>query len=244
MKTENIVINGITGNEIVIREGAARAEFIPKPMSIAGIIDAPLRYIEKQMGSFPVHPSVATKTVYLASLTVDREAMTIVLVVDPKSEAPDTVSGKLDLHEDFIKFGINSGDESTTTGLAELFKMNRSCFKDREVAMKLVKDLRSFKAKVDKEVEKTSDDRANYTLHKSQAVESNIPASFHLHVPIFKGQPAKTIEVEININADSLNCSLISPEANDYIAEQKNKIIDEQIKKIQDIIPELCIIEV
>lgn len=84
MKTENIVINGITGNEIVIREGAARAEFIPKPMSIAGIIDAPLRYIEKQMGSFPVHPSVATKTVYLASLTVDREAMTIVLVVDPR----------------------------------------------------------------------------------------------------------------------------------------------------------------
>lgn len=246
MKTEQIKINGLTGNEIIFREGKARDEFIPKPMNISGIIDAPLRYIEKQWGSFPVDPSTRTtaQIVYLGGITVNREAMTIILCVDPKGEAPDTVTGKLEFHEDFVKFSINSGEEHTTTALAELFKMNRSCFKEREVAMRLVKELRSFKAKVDKEVEKTSDDRANYTLHKSQAVDSNIPESFYLNVPIFKGQPAKTIQVEININADSLNCSLISPEANDYIAEQKNMIIDEQITKIQEIIPELVIIEV
>ena len=242
MKTEQININGLTGNEIIFREGKARDEFIPKPMSIIGIIDAPLRYIEKQMGSFPVVEKI-DPMVYLARLTVDREAMTIILCVDPKGEVPDTIIGKLEVHEDFVKFGINSGDELTTTALAELFKMNRSCFKDRETAMKLVKELRSFKAKVDKEIEKTSDDRANYNLRKSQAVDSNIPESFYLNVPIFKGQPAKTIQIEININADSLNCSLISPEANDYIAEQKNMIIDEQIKKIEDLIPELVIIE-
>jgi hypothetical protein len=246
MNTEQININGLSGNEIIFREGKARDIFIPKPMNISGIIDAPFRYIEKQKSSFPVDPSVRTTSdlVYLARITVNREEMRIILCVDPKGEAPDTIIGSLEFHEDFVKFGINSGEERTTTGLAELFKMNRSCFKDRANAMKLVSDLRSFKAKVDKDIEKTSDDRANYTLHKAQAVESNIPKSFHLNVPIFKGQPARSIEVEININAESLNCSLISPEANDYISEQKNLIIDEQIKKIQEIVPELVIIEV
>jgi hypothetical protein len=196
------------------------------------------------MNSFPVHPSVASKTVYLARLTVNREAMTIILCVDPKGEAPDTVTGSLELHEDFTKFGINSGLEMTTTTLAELFKMNRSAFKDREVAMNLVKELRSFKAKVDKQLEKTVDDRANYNLHKSQAVDSNIPESFYLNVPIFKGQPSRSFQVEININAESLNCSLISPEVNDYISDEKNKIIDEQVEKIEALVPELVIIEV
>jgi hypothetical protein len=110
--------------------------------------------------------------------------------------------------------------------------------------MNLVKELRTFKAKIDKEVEKVFDDRANFTLKKAQAVDSNIPENFYLVIPIFKGQEKVKIQIEININAESLNCSLVSPEANDYISDQKNQIIDEQIKKIQEIIPELCIIEV
>jgi hypothetical protein len=244
MKTEQININGLTGNEIIFREGKATDEFIPKPMNVLGIIDTPLRYIEKQKSSFPRFNSSPTDTVYNAHIAVDREKMCIHLFVDPKGQSPDTIIGSLEFHEDFTKFGINTGEEYTTTALAELFKMNRSCFKEKAIAMKLVTELKSFKAKVDRVLEKVSDDRANYTLHKSQAVESNIPASFFLNVPIFKGQPARTIEVEININADSLNCSLISPEANDYISEQKNLIIDEQIKLIQEIVPEMVIIEV
>jgi len=244
MKTEQIVINGLTGNEIILREGTARDEFIAPAMNLSGNIDTPFRYIEKQKAYFPKYGSIEGKSVLKAHIAIDRENMVIALFVDPKSEDPDKIIGKLELHEDFVKFGINSGKELTTTALAELFKMNRSAFKDKETAMKLVKELRSFKAKVDKEVEKHSDDRANYTMHKSQAVDSNIPASFQLVVPIFKGEPAITFEVEININAESLNCSLISPEVNDYIAVEKNKIIDEQIKKIQEAMPELLIIEV
>lgn len=246
MKTEQIHINGLSGNQITFREGKARDEFIPKPMTIKGIIDAPYRYIQKQKNSFPfLSPAVGdvNDKVILAHLIVNREEMTITLIVDPKAEAPDTVVGKLELHEDFVKFGINSGTEYTTTGLAELVKMNRSFFKDRETAMSLVKELRSFKAKVDKQLEKTSDDKANYTLHKSQAVDSNIPDSFYLNVPVFKGQPARVFQVEINISPESLNCSLVSPEVNDYVSAEKNKIIDDQVKEIERVIPELCIIE-
>jgi hypothetical protein len=238
MKTEQILINGLSGNEIIFREGKAPDIFVPRSLRLTGNIDTVSRYLEKQKGTIPILEGTMN-----ANIEIDREKMTIKLYVDPKGQSFDSIWGKLELHEDFLKFEINTGEEFSTTALAELFKMNRSCFKDRDAAMKLVKELRTFKAKIDKEVEKTSDDRANYTLHKSQAVDSNIPDNFYLVIPIFKGQPKHTIQVEININADSLNCSLISPEANDYISDQKNQIIDEQIKKIRDIVPDLCILE-
>jgi len=241
MKAENLQIIGLTGNELIIREGKAPDIFIMKPLKLTCNIDAVFRYLEKQKGTISLIAGEG-KTLN-ANIEVDRENMTIKLYVDPKGQSPDSVWSKLEYHEDFLKFKINTGEEFTTYGLAELFKMNRSCFQDRDTAMKLVKDLRTFKAKIDKEVEKVIDDRANYSLKKSQAVDSNIPESFYLEISIFKGQPKIKIQIEININADSLNCSLISPEANDYISDQKNQIIDEQIKKISELIPELCIIE-
>jgi hypothetical protein len=241
MKVENIVINGITGNEIITREGKAPDIYVPKPLIINGNIDTVTRYLEKQKTIVPVWEGVL-----FANIQIDRsdEKMTISLFVDPKGQSPDSITGKLEFHEDFLKFGVNSGITMQPSELAELIKMNRSCFKDRDIAMNLVKELKSFKAKVDKVLEKVVDDRANYTLHKSQAVESNIPESFFLTVPIFKGQPKESINIEININAENFGCSLISPEANDYISENKNRIIDEQIKLIKMAVPEICIIEV
>jgi hypothetical protein len=241
MKADQITINGLSGNELIWREGKAPDVYVPKPLVINGNIDTVTRYLEKQKAILTVVAGV-----FLANVLIDRsdEKMSISLFVDPKGQSPDTITGKLEFHEDFERFGINSGKEYSTTALAELFKMNRSCFKDRQVAMSLVKDLRSFKAKVDKEVEKMTDDRANYNIKLSQAVESNLPESFYLNVPVFKGQEKRTFMIEININPDSLACSLISPEANDYIADEKNKIIDEQIAKIKEITPELVIIEV
>ena len=50
-------------------------------------------------------------------------------------------------------------------------------------------------------------------------------------------------KVEININADNLMCSLISPEANDFISDFKDTIIDEQLKLIEEIAPTLAVIE-
>lgn len=244
MKTENLQIIGLAGNELVIREGKANDVFVPKPLKLTGNIDTVFRYLEKQKSSLPRIDSPSTDTVYNANIEIDRENMIIKLYVDPKGQSPDSIWAKLEYHEDFVKFGINSGEQLPPSDLAERIKMWRSCFKEREVAMKLVKELKSFKAKVDKQLEVTKDDRANYTLHKSQAVESNLPENFIINVPIFKGQPKESFEVEININADSFACSLISPEANDYISEHKDRIIDEQIKAIQEICPDLCIIEV
>jgi hypothetical protein len=234
MKNE-INLTNFSGTELTIREGAAPKPIEPFSLKINGTIETPFKWLEKKASVFEMK---------FCSIQVDREAGDITLTIREKSPDFDEIVGRLELHPDFKKFEINTGKQTASHELAELIKMNRSCFKDKETAMKLVKELRSFKAKVEKELESVKDDRANYSMKKIQAVETNIPDSFVLVVPIFKGQPKETIEVEININADNYACSLVSPEANDFIAEFKDKIINEQIEKIQTLVPDIVIIEV
>lgn len=234
MKNELNLVN-FTGNEIIIREGEASAPIEPIKLDIKGTINSPFNWLEKKISALKVIDS---------NILVNKNAGTITLTVSEKSPVFDTVKGSLELHPDFVKFGINSGNQIGAHELAEKIKMWRSCFLDKETAMKLVKNLRNFQAKVNKELEAFKDDRANYALKRSQIVETNLPESFILVVPIFKGQERQNIEVEINIDADKLTCSLISPAANDYIATFKEVIINEQIEKIKLLVPDLVIIEV
>jgi hypothetical protein len=234
MKIDALSLPNFTGNELIIREGAAPKAIEPRSVKIVGTITAPLNWLQKKMTAM---------TIILCSIIMDKAAGFITLTVNEKAPDFDEIIGKIEFHPDFLKFGINTGEQQTSHELAEKIKMWRSCFKNKDTAMKLVKDLRAFKAKVDKDLEAFKDDRANYNLKKSQVVETNLPETFILVVPVFKGQPKETIEVEINIDADKLTCSLISPEANDYITEFKERIIDEQIKKIQELVPDLVVIE-
>lgn len=79
----------------------------------------------------------------------------------------------------------------------------------------------------------------------SQVVNSNLPASFNLIVPIFKGRPAEEIEVEIIADVDGRNIrlSLCSPGAEVIVEEERNKAIDEQLLLIRKLAPDIAIIE-
>jgi hypothetical protein len=234
MKNE-LHLTDFKGNELVVREGAASKPIEPIKVDIKGVINSPFNWLEKKLSALKVIDS---------NILIDKDKGTIILTVNEKSPVFDTIQGSLQLHPDFEMFNINSGESITSHDLAEKIKMFRSCFLDKDTAMKLVKNLRNFTAKVNKELEAFKDDRANYALKKSQIVETNLPESFTLVVPIFKGQEKRHVEVEININADNLNCTLISPEVNDYISTFKETIIDEQIDKIKTLVPDLAIIEV
>jgi len=233
---ENVInLVNYKGSELVIREGKASDPINPVNVLIEGNIDSPLWWLKKKLSVI---------NIVLCHLLVDREKGVMSLYVDDKGPATDCIKGRLDLHPDFVKFGINTGAQIDSHTLAEKIKMYRSCFKDKSTAMKLVSDLRNFTAKINKELEAIKDDRANYSLKKSQIVDTNLPDSFILVVPVFKGEKKQEIKIEINIDANTLNCSLISPDANDYISEFKDSIIDEQIEKILAIQPGLTIIEI
>lgn len=220
-------LNIFHGNHLEPRE--------PEKVNISGTISAPVEYLRKRVGVIDQLKSY---------VLVNRDELSIGLIFDETNFYKSTVIGKLQLSKEIKLFGINSGKEYSTFALADLIKMNRSHFESKEVAMKLVSNLREFKAKIDKDIELSKDDRANYAIKKVQSVESNIPKAFNLIIPLFKGMARVVIEVEIVIDPNSFDCQLIYPSANDNIEEFKNSAIDIQLDSIKDIAPQIAIIEV
>ena len=203
---------------ITILEGLALDAKAPIKIDIKGCIDSARLFVEKRK---PLNES--------CHVIINREKMNITLILDESDGyKKGSVLGSLEINPDFAAFGINSGKSWTSFELSDFIKMNRSAFESKEIAMKLVKDLREFKAKIDKEIELSRDDRANFSLKRNQAVNSNLPDNFTITLQILKGFPKETILVEVNINPETLNCILCSPDCADYIAQKRDGIIDSE----------------
>ncbi|WP_262247005.1 hypothetical protein [Parapedobacter soli] len=221
--------------ELIIREGNALPVLEPIKVRIAGTLDSPFRFLQKRIDEIDQKK---------AHITVSREELELHLYFN-EDNAYDQghIVGMITPHPTFKKFGINSGRYITTYEMAELIKMNRSAFENRQEAMKLVSALKNFKAKVEKDMEKANDDRGNRKVLLQQTVESNVPESFKVVMPIFKGMPKETFEVEVYFNPDDLTCTLVSPEANDTLEEIRDSAIDQVLDNIRQIAPDIVIIE-
>lgn len=237
MEADNLNVTfseGIQVAELVVREGKALELKEPVRVIISGCIDSPLLWLIKRIGTIDQLKS---------HILIDREKRSISLKVDENNFYQTAVTGSLEVHPDFNKIGINDGEYLTNFEMADLFKMNRSLFENKNVAMKLVTELQRFKAKVDKEIEQADNNRGDKKLLLAQTVESNLPEKFKLSIPLFKGQKKQTFEVEVYIRASDLCCTLISPEANDFMQEMIDTVIDKQVEEIKAIAPDIVIIE-
>ncbi len=220
--------------EIIIREGEALPVKEPLPVSITGQIDAPARWLEKRAGI--INPEAA-------HVLVCREKLAISIIIEEKSEYRDRIDGVLQLSEEMNKLGINKGIYITSFEMSDLIKRNRTYFENTQVAMKLVTELRNFKAKVDKEIEASDDKRGNRRMLAAQVVESNLPENFTIEIPVFKGQAKTKIQVEVEVNPDDLTCTLVSPEANDIVQKERDSIMDGVLDRIHEAAPGIVIIE-
>ena len=108
--------------------------------------------------------------------------------------------------------------------------MNRTLFDSKETAAKLVTQLRDFRVKVEKDIQSNEDDRANKSMKVAQAVESNLPETFTLTVPLFVGLKPETFVVEVVIDPEDFSCSLLSPDASDMIKTEKEEAIKAQME--------------
>lgn len=245
---EEIKLNVTTdNNEVIIRTGDAEP-VIPrrKSVEIKGNLNTPLNYLKHPPKWFKdgEDNTIADSPFQFSNLKVDRDKMSITLVVDEGSEWESVYKGSLEFGDIYKRFGINSNKSFTTHELAELIKMHRSYFETKDIAMKLVSELRNFKAKVDKQIEDADDMRGNKRVLYQQAVDSNIPNDFKLNIPVFKGYESQHLELEISIDASDFSCRLISPEASDYVNELKNGLIDEQVAQIKELNETLKVFEV
>ena len=209
----------------------------PKPVRITGTIDAPSRWLEKRV---PITDETR------CNILSDRDNMTISLTISENDYYCDIIQGKLQLSKEMKEFGINSEKTWEPAKLSQFFKMHRAFFKDKAENMCLVSTLKNFKAKVNQDIEKSKEENGSRTDNYSQAVDSNLPKSFKLCIPLFKGFAPEEIEVEIyaDIDGREVSLALVSAGANETMEECKNRAMDEQIELIKSTAPYIAIIEV
>jgi hypothetical protein len=223
------------GDTAIILHGKALDPKPPQPVQINGNIDSVFKYLRIRKSE------IKQKDCHVI---VNRNDMRIMLVVNERDHYQDRITGGLELHPDFKKWQINTGESWAPKQLSEFIKMNRASFSDKETAMKLAKELQDIKVKSDKEIEKSDNNRGDYKVMIAQKViKSNIPEKFNLVVPIFKGVDKKAFEVEIYISPDTFSCSLVSPDVNDIVHAYRDSIIDEQLKLIEAETSDIVIIE-
>jgi len=235
MEKLNLTVeNGV--QTVELRTGAALPLKEPTVVKINGVLNAPFKWLEKRVKEIDQLKSF---------ILVDREKASLSLMLDESNFYGTTITGKLQVHPTFLNFGINTGNYKTPLEMSEFFKMNRVHFENLQVAMELVTLLKAFKAKVNKDVEQEANlNKGDRKLLFVQTVESNLPPSFFLEIPVFKGYEKERIEVETYFNADDLTCTLVSPMANEITERIKDHAIDEVLFNIQNIAPNIAIIEV
>ena len=222
--------------DVVIREGEALPLHEPVKVNIVGVLNSPARWLEKRQEL----QQITNK----CHVTVDREGLKILLQINENAHYGTRIEGRLMLTETFKKFHINDGHSFTLKDLATLFKMNRSFFESKQIAMELVTLLQNFKGKVNKDLEASTDNRGNKKVDFVQAVESNLPEAFTLHLPIFKGLEAEDVECEVYVDPDDWSCQLISPDANDIVERYRDEAFQEVIDGIEENLPGVAIIEI
>lgn len=226
--------------EIILREGKA-AEQLPnrEPINVEinGTIDTPLRWLEKKV------ELIDQKKAYIS---VSRDDMSIALVDKENDYYSNNIAGWLEASKEMKAFGINADKRWEPIKLSQFFKMHRAFFKDKTENMTLVSTLKNFKAKVAQDIERSKEENGSKVDNYSQVVDSNLPKSFKLNIPLFKGFACEEIEVEIYADVDGrdVSLSLVSAGANETIEEYKNRVIDEQIEAIKVVAPDIAIIEV
>ncbi len=226
--------------EIVLREGEAPVALDPKEperVVINGTIDAPFRWLEKR---------VELINQKATNIIVNRDKMGLALTIDETSYYQAEINGILQASKEMQEFGINTDKKWEPIKLSQFFKMHRAFFKDKSENMMLVSTLKNFKAKVNQDIERSKEENGSKVDNYSQVVDSNLPKSFKLNIPLFKGFACEEIEVEIYADVDGrdVSLSLVSAGANEAIEEYKNKVIDEQLDAIKLIAPDIVIIEV
>jgi hypothetical protein len=247
MNTEKIQVNfaeGQTKGEIVICEVKERNELkVKEPVRIklSGTIGAPAEFLLKRMDQFD---QINQKRCHII---VDREEISIKLVFNENDEYNrGEVVGTLESYPKFKEFGINTGKVWTPTALGLFFKMNRAFFTSRDDNMKLVSDLMNFTATVNSGITRSVKETGDKTDNFEQTVNSNLPKSFNIVIPIFKGVPAETIEVETFAQIDGRQVSfiLLSPGAQAILEEIRDIAVDEQLKTIREACSDIAIIEI
>lgn len=231
METKKSIINQAIKDgaiEITILEGAAPVHKDPKAVSINGTITAPRKFIEKRTKTFDKNKSHALVNKFNGTIDLNIDE------TNPKDNY--TIYGKIKKAALFVELGINSEKNYSTDSLSKKLRMLRSIFVDKNQHASVVANLRNFVAKVNQEIESDNDLKGNKSLAFRQKVESNIPETFAIRIPIIEGEEPETFEVAVIVEVGSSTevvCTLESVESKDLFDVHAEKIITSEVEYLE-----------
>lgn len=233
--------NGEKPIEVVLREGAAPKALdakAPESIDVTGVLSTPLDWLEKRVDTIDQHK---------ANILVERDEMRITLTVNERDHyEKGVIVGVAQFSDLFKAFGINDPTKGFVPAkLGQFLRLNRSVFEDKEACMKLVSALKNFQARANSEIQKHSDPSGSRAEVYRQTVESNLPKSFTVSMPIFKGPRKTTFDVEFDhyVSDGDVLLQLVSPGAKELSDESRDRNIDEVIAAIREIAPDIAILE-
>lgn len=214
-------------SELIIRQGEAPKIIEPRGFTASGLIATPYDFYK---GRTTIKADHFDKS--KAVVEVDRLGYKIVFRADPYSPLGDVVSGSMAENPALADYQINGGTNWKPIDLAQFLNRRRMYFADIEKGRDLVAALRSVKVSTQGEIEVSNDQRGNTKNLFEQSVKTNIPVSFVLKMPLFKGceDVQFTVEIYLAVSGNVLYCSLESVELDEQKKAQIDKYIDAQIK--------------
>lgn len=224
MKDLNVnVAQGVA--ELIVRTGDAPKIYDPITITVIGTIAAPAAYYlgRKQYLNFDLAKAL---------VTVNRQHGKIVFEPDPTNKFAEKIEGKLVENAELDGFKIGSGDAWAPKDLGKFLRRKRMFFKDPIEGAALIHELQSVKVSVKGEIEQVDDGRGNTKKSVAHAIKTNIPLSFWLEMPVYKGGPKVGFQVEIylELSGSSIYCYLESVEMDEAIKKQVDQLIDEELK--------------
>lgn len=214
------------GDALTIRQGQAPANIEPNGFAFFGNISTVATWLETKAAEIDLLRSV---------VLVDRKSGIIMLYLNAGQEngrIESTVQAILEHSKYLTDFRINTGHKWELSELARFLKFNRRFFPDTQQNMELVAGLNSFKAKVSRDIEKVEDTRGNHRRLDDKRVDTQLPETFTLLMPLFEGEPAESFDVELHIDekegivrATLHSVSLLEQREN-FIEERLNAEID------------------
>lgn len=236
-----LVLENFEGREIVTRTGnAAPIDPLPKMNQVKGDINTISTFVNKRYNQAPTPEAQGLQFIdkHRAIVTVDRDAFSILLELDPEHPRGASVFGSLSIAPELEQFHINDGTAFTREDLVKLIRFNKIWFADRDKADELERAYMAFRAEVNANIAQTSDTRGNVENGYKKTVTTGIPESFILNVPIFKGQGKRKFRVDINIEAtsQSVRFYLESVELHDAIQIESEQILQKELECCKDFV--------
>ena len=215
-------------SEIIVRTGDAPKVHDPVKYSFEGNISAPLEYFNAR-----VKANMNYFDAKLAVVEVNERDYKIIIRRDPKDVFAETVSGQLKKNPDIEAIGVNTGEQFKPSELAKRLKKNRIFFSAIADAMRIISDLQSLKVSAKSELEQSDDRRGNTKNVFVQSVETNMPVSFQLAMPIFNGDSdvSFAVEVSFEVSGQQVLCSLDSIELTEYERRRAHELLTEQAEQ-------------